>query len=50
MDDLLDAFVLAVTASDRTGSLRTLPPADSAAAERDPSGLPMEMVYSRRRT
>ena len=50
LDDLLDAFVLAVTASDLTGPLRTLPPADSPAAERDPAGLPMEMVYSKRRT
>jgi len=50
LDDLLDAFVLAVTASDRTGPLQTLPPADSPAAERDPADLPMEMVYSKRRT
>jgi len=50
MDDLLDAFVLAVTASDLTGSLRTLPPADSPRVERDPAGLPMEMGYSKRRT
>ena len=50
MDDLLDAVALAVTASHLTGPLRTLPPADSAAAERDPAGLPMEMVYSKRRT
>ncbi|PSP24894.1 DUF429 domain-containing protein [Halobacteriales archaeon QH_10_65_19] len=50
IDDLVDAFALAITASDLTGSLRTLPPADSRDAERDPAGLPMEMVYSRRRT
>jgi predicted RNase H-like nuclease len=49
-DDLVDAFALAVTASDLTGSLRTLPPADSPDAERDPAGLPMEMVYSKHRT
>lgn len=42
-DDLLDAFALALTASDRTGALRTLP--DEPA--RDPAGLPMEMVYAR---
>lgn len=49
-DDLADAFALAVTASDLTGPLRTLPPADSPEVERDPEGLPMEMVYSKRRT
>jgi len=50
IDDLADAFALAVTASELTGPLRTLPPADSPAAERDPEGLPMEIVYSKRRT
>lgn len=44
LDDLLDAFVLAVTASSLTGTLETLP-ADGT--ERDPTGLPMEMVYAR---
>lgn len=41
-DDLLDAFALALTASSLTGSLETLP--DDP--ERDPQGLPMEMVYA----
>jgi len=41
-DDLLDAFALAVTASDLTGELRTLP----EAPERDAEGLRMEMVYA----
>jgi len=43
VDDLLDAFALALTASDRTGPLRTLP----GEPPRDPAGLPMEMVYAR---
>lgn len=41
--DLLDAFVLAVTASPLTDDLQTLPPKP----EEDPEGLPMEMVYAR---
>lgn len=41
-DDLLDAFVLAVTASDLTGELRTLP----EEPEEDERGLPMEIVYA----
>ncbi|WP_117592478.1 DUF429 domain-containing protein [Haloprofundus halophilus] len=41
-DDLLDAFVLALTASARTGPLQTLP----EDPEDDPKGLPMEMVYA----
>lgn len=41
-DDLLDAFALAVTASELTGDLRTLPDAP----ERDARGLPMEMAYA----
>lgn len=41
-DDLLDAFALAVTASDLTGDLRTLP--DDP--ETDAEGLRMEMVYA----
>lgn len=44
-DDLIDAFVLALTASPLTGALQTLP-SDPAEAERDPRGLPMEMVYA----
>lgn len=55
-DDLLDAFALALTASDLTGPLRTLPPRDGpleysdieydCAYERDEEGLPMEMAYA----
>jgi len=41
-DDLVDAFVLALTASPNTGDLRTLP----ADPPTDEAGLPMEMVYS----
>lgn len=41
-DDLLDAFALAVTASDLTGSLETLPPDP----ETDGEGLRAEMVYA----
>ncbi len=41
-DDLLDAFALAVTASDLTGELRTLPDEPRTDAE----GLRMEMVYA----
>ena len=46
-DDVIDAFALALTASPKTGSLRTLPdkwPDDDTG---DPTGeLPMEMVYA----
>jgi predicted RNase H-like nuclease len=41
-DDLLDAFALAVTASDLTGDLQTLPHEPA----RDAEGLRMEMVYA----
>jgi predicted RNase H-like nuclease len=41
-DDLLDAFALALTASDRTGGVDTLP-ADPKVDDED---LPMEMVYA----
>jgi predicted RNase H-like nuclease len=41
-DDLLDAFALALTASDRTAAVQTLP----ERSEPDPAGLPMEMVYA----
>ncbi len=40
-DDLLDAFVLALTASSFTGPPRTLP----SEPKTDPKDLPMEMVY-----
>lgn len=39
-DDIVDAFALALTASPLTGELRTL------GGEKDPNGLPMEMVYA----
>ncbi|WP_290816935.1 DUF429 domain-containing protein [Halovivax sp.] len=42
-DDLLDAFALALTASERTGGLETLPEEPPT----DETGLPMEMVYAR---
>ncbi|MBP1987662.1 putative RNase H-like nuclease [Halolamina salifodinae] len=41
-DDLLDAFALAVTASDLTGQLRTLP----NEPERDQEEIRMEIVYA----
>jgi len=41
-DDLLDAFALAVTASESTGELQTLPDEPESDAE----GLDMEMVYA----
>lgn len=41
-DDLLDAFALAVTASEHTGDLQTLP----ENPDRDATGLRMEMVYA----
>jgi len=44
-DDLLDAFILALTASPFTGPLRTLP-READGDQRDPTGLPMEMVYA----
>lgn len=59
VDDLVDAFALAVTASPLTGDLRTLPGekagVDSGSSDEqcdpddpgDPAGLPMEMVYAR---
>lgn len=46
-DDVVDAFVLALTASPKTGPLRTLPDERPAEDEGDPTGLPMEMVYAR---
>lgn len=46
LDDVADAFCLAVTASPLTGPLETLP-TDSDHPDRDPVGLPMQMVYAR---
>lgn len=49
VDDLVDAFALAVTASPLTGEFRTLPhenSGDDTADPGDPTGLPMEMVYA----
>lgn len=49
-DDLLDAFVLAVTASSRTGSLCSLPAEPPEDDGGDPTGsLPMEIVFVRRK-
>lgn len=46
-DDIVDAFALALTASEKTGRLRTLPGEEPADDEGDPTGkLPMEMVYA----
>ena len=42
-DDVIDAFALALTASPKTGSLRTLP--DEPPTD-DTGNLPMEMVYA----
>lgn len=47
LDDLADAFALTLTASPKTGPLRTLPRDPSADDPGDPTGLPMEMVYAR---
>jgi len=47
-DDLLDAFVLAITASELTGDTKTLPqnwPDDDRGDRKD---LRMEMVYAER--
>jgi predicted RNase H-like nuclease len=44
-DDVIDAFALALTASPKTGSLRTLP--DKPPTD-DTGNLPMEMVYAYR--
>ena len=45
-DDIVDAFVLALTASSMTDDLQTLPEAESDGDDGDPTGLPMEMVYA----
>jgi len=45
-DDLLDAFVLAITASELTGDTKTLPQNWPANDQGDPEDLPMEMVYA----
>ncbi len=42
-DDVIDAFALALTASPKTGSLRTLP--DDPPTD-DTGNLPMEMIYA----
>jgi len=42
-DDVIDAFALALTASPKTGPLRTLP--DEPPTD-DTGNLPMEMVYA----
>jgi len=47
-DDILDALVLALTASNLTGELLTLPEEWPSNDEGDPTGLPMEMVYAYR--
>ena len=44
-DDVLDALVLAVSASQPTGPLRSLPTQWPASDPGDPTGLPMEIVY-----
>lgn len=45
-DDLLDAFVLAVTGTPLTGKLKSLPKESPEEDDGDPKGLPMEMVYA----
>jgi len=46
-DDIVDAFALALTASPKTGRLRTLPEESPADDTGDPTEeLPMEMVYA----
>lgn len=45
LDDLVDAFALALTASPLTGELRTLPGEPPDDDPGDPNGLPMEMAY-----
>ena len=46
-DDVIDAFVLALTASPKTGPLQALPEELTHGDTGDPTGdLPMEMVYS----
>lgn len=45
-DDLIDAFSLALTASQETASLQTLPEEWPDGDQGDPTGLPMEMVYA----
>lgn len=44
-DDLLDAFVLALTASPKTNPTTTLPDEWPEDDQGDPRGLPMEMTY-----
>lgn len=47
-DDLLDAFVLAVTGTTLTEEIRSLPEDLPESDIGDPKGLPMEMVYAGR--
>ncbi|MEF8780063.1 MAG: DUF429 domain-containing protein [Haloferacaceae archaeon] len=46
LDDLVDAFALALTASPLTGELRILPREQPDDDPGDPEELPMEMVYA----
>lgn len=46
VDDVLDAFALAVSASPLTGELGFLPARGEAGPERDPRGLAMEIAYA----
>jgi len=45
-DDLVDAFVLAITGSPLTHSVKSLPRNPSENDDGDPKGLPMEMIYA----
>jgi len=45
-EDLIDAFVLAITASQITREIYTLPQEWSVTDRKDSKGLPMEMVYA----
>jgi len=46
--DLLDAFVLVITASELTGDTTALPQNWPAYDRKEPKDLPMEMVYPER--
>ena len=45
-DDLIDAFSLALTASERTAPVQTLPEEWPDGDQGDPTGLPMEMIFA----